>query len=326
VPSDPVTVREASFVTLLLGKQEWRLAKLEVFKAGLAEFYCTFLYEFVHLSIVQSTQHQEFKSWAPAPLVAAVQHGIMIALLIFSFAASSGAHFNPNVTITTVMLGRTTVFRAIVYIFAQLLGAILGAVAMRFVVGWDEFTNASLARCTVGDLTNEQSIVANMVLYMFLFGILGGIAFDPRNSETFGPVLAPIFISVTVALLIFSSSKISSGFGGPLLNLAECLGVSIATGESNSADWVSFVGPLIGGVAYAMFFFLTTPPACDSDPEAAICNESPLLEPLFQKEEQEKESEETSFEACDPSSTETRPETELEEAPSNTSVVPVLSC
>ena len=44
-------------------------------------------------------------------LSAAFGHFLMVMLLVMSFSAPSGAHMNPNITLATVLIGHTTVFR-----------------------------------------------------------------------------------------------------------------------------------------------------------------------------------------------------------------------
>jgi glycerol uptake facilitator-like aquaporin len=55
--------------------------------------------------------------------------GAILAVLILTFAPISGAHFNPVVSIAFAIRGELPVPMAVIYIGAQVLGAILGVAA-----------------------------------------------------------------------------------------------------------------------------------------------------------------------------------------------------
>merc|ERR1719265_170327 len=126
---------------------------------------------------------------------------------------------NPNITLATVLTGLTTAYRGFLYIIAQLVGAILGVLAMKATLGWDGVTTNDLTPCGFGKLTKPGTFMAEFMLFHSLLCIIGGIAFDPQQEKVFGAVLAPLFIAGGVALLIFAAS--GEGYG-PGLNWAQC--------------------------------------------------------------------------------------------------------
>ena len=57
--------------------------------------------------------------------------GLVLFALIMAFGAVSGGHFNPAVTTAAAFLRRIDPIDAVVYVLAQLSGAVLGALAVK---------------------------------------------------------------------------------------------------------------------------------------------------------------------------------------------------
>src|SRR5262245_48614265 len=64
----------------------------------------------------------------------AVAHGLTIAVMVSALGHISGGHFNPAVTVGLLTGGKIKINEAISYIVAQLLGAVVAAAAVKFVV------------------------------------------------------------------------------------------------------------------------------------------------------------------------------------------------
>lgn len=242
-------------------QQDWRLIRLgiqeirtrAVYGAMLTECNFTAIFMYIHIGIVRAAT----KSGFPVPaVVGALGHFVLIALLTFAGAASSGAHMNPNITLATVLTGHTTAYRGFLYIIAQLVGAILGVLAMKATLGWDGVTTNDLTPCGFGKLTKPGTFMAEFMLFHSLLCIIGGIAFDPQQEKVFGAVLAPLFIAGGVALLIFAAS--GEGYG-PGLNWAQCYGTSVVTGEFNGSEWYSFCGPSCAAIFHSIIFVMVPP-------------------------------------------------------------------
>jgi len=257
--------------SLILGRQEFNTRV--VYGAAVTEANATFLWLYFHIGIVNvstSGGYEHPEVWI------SIGHFMLIALLTYSFAAPSGAHFNPNITLATMAIGMTTVWRFVCYAIGQVVGGTLGAVAMRITLGWEGVTPAAMAACNVGNLNQPQALLCNTVLFHFLLSIIGGIAFDPRQARLFGPVLAPPFIAAAVALLMWASSKLQGNFG-PMLNSAECIAISIAVGEWNGTEWISFVGPLLGTFLHSTLYILIPP----SHQVMSARYRAPVLQPRY---------------------------------------------
>ncbi|QNG39134.1 aquaporin family protein [Geodermatophilaceae bacterium NBWT11] len=180
-------------------------------------------------------------------------------------AASSGAHLNPAVTIGLLASGaaeyapgvEVTVASTVVYLVAELLGAIIGAVLawvafrQHYAAETDSgailgtFSTGPAIKSTVDNLLTEA--IATFVLIYII------IRFGDTPTEV-GPL--------AVALLVVGIGASLGGPTGYAINPARDLGPRIAhailpiknKGASNwGYSWVPIVGPLVGAVVAGLF-------------------------------------------------------------------------
>ena len=73
---------------------------------------------------------------------------------------------------------------------------------------------------------HRQHDVPHDAVWLRTLAATSGIAFDPLQGKTFGPIMAPVAIAAAVALVIFVGiSNMRPGFG-LMLNWAECVAES----------------------------------------------------------------------------------------------------
>mmetsp|Transcript_19061 Transcript_19061/g.26814 ORF Transcript_19061/g.26814 Transcript_19061/m.26814 type:complete len:158 (+) Transcript_19061:158-631(+) len=143
--------------------------------------------------------------------------------MILSFAASSGGHLNPMISFATTLTGHTPAARGLLYIAAQMLGAVIGASIMKDAlpdetINWTKNSRGqgALAGCAAGDLSGKQQFLLEFGFGMFVIIVAYGTAFDARQGKIFGPILAPIFVAASIATAIYSSGTVlSSGYPLP---------------------------------------------------------------------------------------------------------------
>merc|ERR1719230_261775 len=162
----------------------------------------------------------------PSPrAMMALSKGIMMLLLMYGGAAGSGAHFNPNTTFATVVLGHTTVTRGLMYMGMQMLGAITGFSIARASWGWDAQNLASLGGCSKpyptgpyaqpgidGKISDGAALAGTYLTFMIVLFMVGGTALDENQGKLYGPIL----IAASLMLAIF--------VGIPLVSPVECWG------------------------------------------------------------------------------------------------------
>jgi len=177
------------------------------------------------------------------------------------------------------MTGHTSVYRALLYVCAQTAGSAAAATWMRSSLGWDGITGSDLAACTKGSLSDGRAFGAEVMFSFALLFVAYGVAFDSRQGQLFGPIVAPLLIGVTLGLLIFSAGGISPPTATsppftPGMNWAMCTGPAFAT-EFEGHEWIYVVGPIVAAGMVAVCFILVPPHHVNGIKWVA-----PLLEPL----------------------------------------------
>lgn len=139
--------------------------------------------------------------------------GAILFVLIASFGPISGAHFNPAVTLA--MLGtRQIVLRdAVLYIGAQICGAVLGVWAAHMMFDVDVLQYGVKVRTGAGQWFSESVATFGLVLVVFLAG--------RRSLET---VAAAVGLYITAAYWFTASTS----FANPAVTIARGLSDSFA--------------------------------------------------------------------------------------------------
>jgi aquaporin Z len=169
----------------------------------------------------------------------ALAHGLVLAAFAYAFGHISGTHINPAVTLGIWAAGKIDGRRALSHVVFQLVGGVLGALTLRWVLGGPQ---SGLGTTTLAATVSPAiGLVVEAILTFFLVTVVLNTAVAGRGGD-----LAGLAIGLTLAFCIL--------MGGPLtgasLNPARTLGPAVATG--NFADlWVYMVGPCLGGLGAA---------------------------------------------------------------------------
>src|SRR5688572_33264539 len=116
-------------------------------------------------------------------LEVALAHGIILSVMVTALMRISG-HFNPAVTIGFLTTRRIGPFMAVVYVLAQLLGAMLGAYALQAGTPDVLFEAARGGGQAVAlDITTSQAFMLEAIATFFLVFVIFGTAVDPKRSE-----------------------------------------------------------------------------------------------------------------------------------------------
>jgi MIP family channel proteins len=181
----------------------------------------------------------------------ALAHGLVVLGFAYAYGHISGTHINPAVTIAVWTAGKIESTRALAYIAVQLIGGVLAAFTLSFVLGG---TATGLGATTlnhalkVGETTIHVTPVMGVVLEAILTFFLANAVL---NAGISGKATIPggLAIGLTLTFTIL--------MGGPLtgasLNPARTFGPAVATG--NFADiWVYFVGPIAGAIVAGLLY------------------------------------------------------------------------
>jgi MIP family channel proteins len=182
-----------------------------------------------------------------ALVTVALAHGLVIAVMASAVGHISGGHFNPAVTLGFLVTGRMAPALAGIYWVAQLVGAVLGALLLTWLVP-DALTDpVNLGVPALGLGTGAGAgMVIEAILTFFLVWVVFATAADPRGSFT---SIAGLAIGLTITLDICMGGPLT----GAAMNPARAFGPELVDGTWTDA-WVWYVGPLLGGALAALAY------------------------------------------------------------------------
>jgi aquaporin TIP len=184
-----------------------------------------------------------------ALIAIAITHGLAIAALVAATARISGGHVNPAVTFAAVVTGRMKAGPGVLYVAAQLIGAVLGALLLDWVVTDQVAGNLGAHGINEAALQSTGAgVVVEAILTFVLVFTVFAVAVDPRGPAN----LAPIAIGLAVLVDHFVGVPLT----GASMNPARSFGPALVANEWDD-QWVYWVGPLLGGaLAGLVYYFL----------------------------------------------------------------------
>ena len=206
-------------------------------QALLAEFVGTF---FLVLTIVLSGARSK------TPLAgehAPTSIGLTLAAMIYAFNHVSGAQFNPAVTLATVLTRRMRVSTALLYVLAQCLGGIAGAL-----VG---FAISGPANVEAFEPSSVGAAFSVEALYTFALVLVQQNAAAEKNAREPNSYFG-LAISFTVLAGAGAVGPISGGCFNPAVGMALDFASLLANGGSLSFIWLYWSAPLLGAALAAL--------------------------------------------------------------------------
>jgi len=203
-----------------------------------AEFIGAFALIFVGAGAIIQTGGQSL-------IAIAVAHGLAIALLVSSLGHISGGLFNPALTIGLWATRRLDTVTTVAYIIAQLLGAVVAALAL--VLLFPEALREAVALGTplLGrGIDFAQGVILEAIATFFLMLAVFGTALDPR-----GPKLGGFGIGLILTMDILAIGTLT----GAAMNPARTFGPALVGGEW-ADHLVYWIGPIIGAVVAALVY------------------------------------------------------------------------
>lgn len=173
----------------------------------------------------------------------AFAHGLAIALLVSATGAISGSHINPVVTVATLVTGKIDVPRALVYIFAQFGGAIVGALLIMAVVPNDGGNLG--AHSLASDVTVGAGLLTEIILTFALVFVIFATAIDPRGKAAIAPV--------AIGLMVLVGHLFAVPLTGASMNPARSFGPALV-GNDWADHWIYWVGPVSGALLAAITY------------------------------------------------------------------------
>ena len=172
--------------------------------------------------------------------------GLALLVVAASIGHVSGGHVNPAVTLGLAVTGHFPWRYVPAYLTAQLLGAVLGALATWATFGDAARTVGNLAATIPGpDVGAGTAVLVEALVTFLLVFVVVSVATDDRVHAG----LAPVAVGAALAVAVLVAGPVTGGAVNPV----RALGPALVAGQF-SALWVYLVGPLIGGIAAAIIY------------------------------------------------------------------------
>ena len=194
---------------------------------------------------------------AGAGVIAPLAIGAALMVMVFAGGHISGAHYNPAVTLGVLIRGKVNGADVMPYMVAQLAGAMIAALAVKFL----------RAGVAVTPITPHVG-PALFAEFLFTFALVYVVLNTATAEGTSGNSFYGLAIGMTVMTGAFAVGDISGGAFNPAVALGICL-----LGISSWANiWIYLLADFTAAVLAAVIFQLinprmqTTPIATDEPP------------------------------------------------------------
>ena len=179
----------------------------------------------------------------------AIAFGLAVVAMAYTIGGISGCHINPAISLGCFLSGRMSAKDCSMYIVFQIIGAILAAVVLGVLAGFDSGLGANglqtLEEIGTGSVSTTTGLIAEIVLTMiFVLVVLG--ATSKTNGATNN------FAGLAIGLSLILIHLVGIHFTGTSVNPARSIGPALFEGGQALSDlWVFIVGPFVGGALAA---------------------------------------------------------------------------
>ena len=184
--------------------------------------------------------------------------GLVVAIVIYAFGTTSGAHINPAVTVVLAATGRFPWREVVPYLAAQLVGAVLGGLLVVAAYGLAAVgpSNVGAVAFAEGVGYGQAILVEALATFLLVLTIMA-LAVDKRAPVGWAGLM--IGLSVTCLVVVFGPQT------GAAVNPARAFGPYAASAlVGGDVPWDQFpayvVGSLLGGLAAAVTYDLIARP------------------------------------------------------------------
>jgi len=235
----------------------------DTFRQALAEFIGVMLFVFIGAGsvVIAKAYYAQYDGQSPVPdplfvTAVALAHGLAIATMVAATANISGGHINPAVSFAQMLAGKMSFPKTVVYIAAQLGGAVVGALLLKAVIagpleqglGAHGLGATFLLEDQVGDGVGAGLVVEIILTFALVF-VVFATAVDPRGNKT----IAPLAIGFVILIDHFVGIPLTGASMNPARSFGPALVANVWTDH-----WIYWVGPLVGGgiagLVYELFF------------------------------------------------------------------------
>ncbi|XP_063780401.1 aquaporin-1 [Pseudophryne corroboree] len=181
--------------------------------------------------------------------------GLSIATMAQSVGHISGAHLNPAVTLGCLLSCQISILKAVMYIIAQCLGAVVATAILLGITSELPINSLGLNELSDGVSAGQGLGIEIIVTFQLVLCVVA--VTDRRRHDVTGSI--PLAIGLSVAL----GHLIAIDYTGCGMNPARSFGSAVVA-KNFQYHWIFWVGPMIGGASAAIIYdFILAPRTSD---------------------------------------------------------------
>jgi aquaporin TIP len=245
-------------MTLQLGFQPGDISP-KVLRQAAAELVATAMFVFIGVgSVVAASNAFSGDSGVSFIIAVAIAHGLGILLAVAATANISGGYINPAVTFAAMLTSKLKVSTGLLYVAAQLAGAVLAVLLIKTIVAgpaevglgvhglnvYDPQLGGGILDNQVGDGAGA-GLALEMALTFALVFVVFATAMDPKGPKHLAPA--------AIGLVIMADHLVGIPMTGASMNPARSFGPALVANEW-ADHWVYWLGPLLGGGIAALVY------------------------------------------------------------------------
>lgn len=165
--------------------------------------------------------------------------GVTVATLVQCLGPVSGGHMNPAVTLSLAVTRHISALRAGLYVVAQCLGGLVGAVILYGLTPEDSRVSAGLGATEPSDNLHLSQVFGLEFLGTLMVVLTVQANVDPMRTDLG-------FRALSIGLAYTAAHLFTFRYTGASLNPARSLGPAVVT-NSWKCHWVYWIGPLMAG-------------------------------------------------------------------------------
>jgi aquaporin Z len=204
-------------------------------KRGMAEFIGTFALVFAGTGAIVVN---ETSGGTVTHVGIALTFGLIVVAMIYTFGDISGAHLNPAVTIGFWTARRISSPDVLLYVAAQLVGAIFASASLRLL-----FPQSKLLGATLPAGPDMQSFVLEFILTFLLMMTILNVSTGAKEK------------GITAGIAVGSVIALEAMFAGPIcgasMNPARSLAPALLSSHCEHL-WLYLTAPFLGAVLATM--------------------------------------------------------------------------
>ncbi|MGR0159629.1 aquaporin [Paenarthrobacter nitroguajacolicus] len=198
-----------------------------------------------------------FSNPSGAPVPVALAAGLTVTVAMLAFGHVSGGHFNPAITLGNLIAGRIRAVAAVAYLAAQLIGSVVGAALIYFVVTTVPVLKDARAAFDVvapgfGEHAAAQTQMAGVLMVEILgSALLVAVFLGATAGRRAVPSLAPFAVGLATVVLLQFGQVLGNLPFNPARATAQAFFSSSWVIEGL---WLFWVAPLLGAALAGLVF------------------------------------------------------------------------